>query len=457
VANAAEIVEAMRQLAPPGSQRLDDRTLSELATLTELLTATSTDAPEEYSRYLAIRDRGIDVPEGELSEWLSGKTVLVTGGTGCVGSHLVGQIARQEVARLVSVSRGLTSGWPRCSGADYVSADINSAEEIAALFADVRPDLVFHLAAQRHPGLAEVHVQRTVLTNVIGTRNVISAAEAAGVRHVVTATTGKALRPYSRELYTASKRAVEWLLASAAARGNAVYAAARFTHVVDNAIVYENLVNWCDDGVIRLHDPDTLFFAQSATESAQLLLCSGLATRPGTTPGGLWVHALRDLGWPVSLLGLAIGVLLERRASAPIYFSGHDPGYESKPFPGLYDPSTAVDVSPLLSAFEATWAEQRTSGLVDAFPLKFASSPGPGRLFARLEQACETEAEPAAIRAALDELCWSLLDATLAAVPPATLTRAVRLTEPYESSLSCDHRQMLAAIRRAAAGEERWK
>jgi len=65
---------------------------------------------------------------------------------------------------------------------------------------------VFHVAAQRDPGLAEVEVHRTVSTNVLGTRTVLTAAAEAGLPQVVCASTGKALRPYSPDMYTARSR-----------------------------------------------------------------------------------------------------------------------------------------------------------------------------------------------------------------------------------------------------------
>jgi hypothetical protein len=71
-----------------------------------------------------------------------------------------------------------------------------------------------------------------------------------------------------------------------------------------------------------------------------------------------------------------------------------------------------------------------------------------------LEDVCARTQEPAATRAALDDLSWSLLDATLEAVPRRTLVRAARLTAPHRADLSAEHRRMLAAIEHyAAVGE----
>jgi hypothetical protein len=287
VATVSEIISAMREAAPAGQRRLDDPVLGELRSLTQALIAARPEADEEYARFLALSQRGIGVPGDELAAWLGGKTILVTGGTGCIGSTLMAQLAKWHPRRLVSVSRGLTDGWPRLDGAEYAHADIRDQASLAAVFGQVRPDLVFHLAAQRDPGLAEQEVHRTVATNVLGTGHVIRAAEESGASQLVFASTGKALRPYSREVYTASKRAAEWLVARAACSGRARYSAARFTHVVDNSIIRQRLLGWSEAGVIRLHATDIMFYAQSALESAQLLLCAGLDARPD----GLWVQA----------------------------------------------------------------------------------------------------------------------------------------------------------------------
>jgi hypothetical protein len=195
--------------------------------------------------------------------------------------------------------------------------------------------------------------------------------------------------------------------------------------------------------VIRLHGPSVGFYAQSGLESAQLMLCAGLGGRQGS----LRIYTISDLGWPVSLLDLAIGTLLQAESSSPIYFSGYDAGYESVAFPGLYDPATAGDVSPLLSAFEAVFTESDYKRGVDACTATHDFGQVSEDTLARLELASEAGSE-GPLRAVLDELSWQLLDATLAALPHQTLVRAAQLTEPHEAGLSCDHRNMLVAIRR---------
>jgi nucleoside-diphosphate-sugar epimerase len=437
-----ETIAAMRAAVPAGQWRLDEVGLRRLRELTQSLVEAKAGDIGERDRFLAIGQRGLCLPEGKLADWLRGANVLVTGGTGCIGSALMKQLAARRPGRLASVSRGVTDAWPRQAGAEYLHADIRDRRALDKLMAEVRPDLVFHLAAQRDPALAEVEVHRTVSTNILGTRNVLAAAAEAGVPQVVCSSTGKALRPYSPDVYAASKRAAEWVGSCVAAGGEMLCAAARFTHVVDNSLIYQQLLGWAEGGVIRLHSADITFYVQSALESAQLLLVAGLGSQPGQFP----VHAITDLGWPVSLLDLALGVLVRTGSAAPIYFSGYDPGYEEVPFPGLYDPATAGDVSPLMNAFEAAAASQSPCPRVDAFRLEMAPAPRAAKLLAALDETCARTQDRAAVRSRLDELSWSLLEATLQAAPRPALARATALAHPHQGALSPDFRRILEVM-----------
>jgi nucleoside-diphosphate-sugar epimerase len=447
VSRVSEIIETMVHAVPAGQEHLDADQFTALRELTRSLIAAKPEAAGEYARFLGIRRRGLCLPEADLTERLRGATVLVTGGTGCIGATLMAQLAAREPGRLVSLSRGATAGWPRLDSAEYLHGDIRDRRTMDELIARVRPDVIFHVAAQRSPALAEVEVHRTVTTNVLGSRNVLAAAAEAGVPQVVCASTGKALRPYSPETYTASKRAAEWIASSVAASSEMLCSACRFTHVIDNSIVYSRLLDWAEGGVVRLHGPGIAFYAQSALESAQLLLLAFL----GACPGEFRVHAITDLDWPVSLLDLAIGVLSRTGSDSPIYFSGYDPGYEEIPFPGLYDPATAGDVSPMLNAFEAAAAVSSPCPQVDAFRLDIAPDPVPPKLLAALEAVCERTQDPRAVRQALDELSWSLLDATLSAAARPALARSARLACQHEHALTPAHRRMMEAIRANAA------
>ena len=436
--------------APPGQARLDEAALVALRAATRSLHAARPAAARELARFLAIADRNLCLPTDPLARWLDGAHLLVTGGSGCIGAALLDELAKYRPARVVSVSRGVTPVRPRPGGTEYLHADIRDRKALERLVARVRPDVIFHLAAQRDPSLAEVDVHRTVTTNILGTRNVLAAAAAAEVTQVVCASTGKALRPYSPDVYAASKRAAEWVASQASAERDLVVTAARFTHVVDNSLIHRRLERWAADGaVVRLHSPDAAFYAQSAAESAQLLLLAGL----GGWRGQYLVHAITDLGWPVSLLDLALGVLARAGSGAPIYFTGYERGYEEVPFPGLYDPATAGEVSPLLNALEAARASKLAGLPIDAVPLQVAPDPaagtGPGRPGGSLrpDQGARRDPGPAG----RDVLVPA--EATLGAQPRPALVRAAALADQHRGLLDMDQERILAAIQDAAAAQ----
>jgi hypothetical protein len=277
---------------------------------------------------------------------------------------------------------------------------------------------------------------------VLGTRNVLLAAAQAGVPQVVCASTGKALRPYSPDIYTASKRAAEWVSAGVAARSDVTISASRFTHVLDNSIICRRLQAWALDGdAVRLHSPDIVFYVQSARESAHLLLLAAL----GAKQGEYRINAISDLGWPVSLLDVTLGVLDEAGSASPVYFSGYDKGYEEVAFPGLYDPLTAGDVSPLINAFEAAVLTDTPSPRVDTFAPGLVPERRSFKMLAALDAACQRTRDPDVIRAALDELSWAILGEALRAAPARALERSAALTRRH-GPLSPVHQRVLEAI-----------
>jgi NADP-dependent 3-hydroxy acid dehydrogenase YdfG len=433
---------------PKGRAELDYEELRILSKLTRRLIGERQDAAAEYRRFKAIAQRTLDLPAEATRAWIEGRTVLVTGGTGCIGTLVAEQVAANAPGRLVCVARGVTKRSRNVEGAEYKHVDVCDMEGLRALFAGTRPDVVIHLAAQRDPGLAEVEVHRTLMTNVFGTRNVLAASAEQNVPDVVITSTGKALRPYSPDVYAASKRVAEWLSARAAAESGKTQgtriSATRFTHVVDNSIIAQRLRRWCDSGVIRLHGAHIEFYVQSGIEAAQLLLAAGLDAAPNV----LRINALRDLSWPVGLLEVALGTLAETDSASPIYICGHEDGYESTPFPALYDPVTAGDVSPLINAFEAPAVRPGICDAVDRFdaPALREDQEVLDRL-QRLEKLCAQTTEPEALRSEFDALSRALLEATLRDLPDAAVARALHFADRTPHPLAPTHAPVVAALR----------
>jgi nucleoside-diphosphate-sugar epimerase len=450
----------LKAAAPAGTERLTGDQIDRLRVLTRELLEVKPQAPAEYRRFEGVRRRGIALPGQELAARLEGRVVLVTGGTGCIGRVLLRELLPYRPARVVSVSRGRTplpdpAAWPALAAVEFVHGDVRHRAGLDELFDEVRPDVVFHVAAQRDPGLAEAEVRRTVATNIFGTLNVARAAARVGAGTVVCASTGKALRPYSPDVYAASKRVGEWALARTAAACDLRVSASRFTHVVDNSIVGARLRAWCArDEPIRLHGAEIGFYIQSALESAQLLLCGLVDAQPGQ----LRINALRDLDWPASLLEVALGAIAQTGSNSPIYIAGYDEGYEEQAFPGLYDPMTAGDVSPLINVFEAPGAKAASAEQADTFvPAVLGGDHAALGALAGLEAACAASTGPGGapevceqeVRARLDEVSWALLEATVAEIPAPARARVVRLAERSVAALAPGHphHRFLATLR----------
>lgn len=421
----ATIVAEMRHTAPPGQDSLDPYTYERLRVLTGTLLAVDGDqALSEYERFNGVQQRGLELQTDRLREQLLGKTILVTGGTGCIGTALLEEFRQFNPGRVISVSRGITTPRYEVPGTEYVHTDLRDKGGLEDIFEKTKPDIVYHLAAQHDPSLAETAVAHTLSTNITGTRNVIEAARKAGTPQVVYASTGKALRPYTPDTYAASKKASEWLMAEAAAAGDIVGSGVRFTHVVNNSIIHKRLQNWiATDSPIRLHGSDILFYTQSAKEAAHLLLNSGLEAERGAFN----VQAIRDLEWPVNLVDLALGAVAKANTLTPIYFCGFESGYEEQSHPALYDPMFAGETSPLINALEAPQTEPSAAcPQIDAFPFEMTTDAILRERLQVLEEACSLGAPDEVLHWAKNALSWAMLATRLRSVPTTILERTAQ-------------------------------
>jgi nucleoside-diphosphate-sugar epimerase len=351
-AYASDVVMAMQQVLPPGVDcTAQTETLGKLQGLTSKLIDCYRSAGKlADDPFGDMRDRQIHLHEAEISSLITGRRVLVTGGAGCVGRVLLRALQRLRPSRLVCVDRAPALGAEFGPNVVHHRLDVRNAAGLGSVFELERPNVVFHLAAQRDPGLAERLVHETLSTNIIGCANVIDACEEYGAEVCVFSSTGKASRYLTLETYAASKKFAEWQFQVAARTGRTRYAVARFTHVLDNSLVCGQLDAAIAGGVVvGVHAPGRMIVAQNANEATHLLLNASIFASNGRLP----LLVVRNLGWPIETLEIALYRLVQSGSSIPVRFLGIPPGYAEDFFRGQVDWRFRMDLHTLLNVLES--------------------------------------------------------------------------------------------------------
>jgi FlaA1/EpsC-like NDP-sugar epimerase len=238
---------------------------------------------------------------------LEGRTVLVTGAGGSIGSEIARQVLEFDPAALILLDRDeihlhdLLTGLQEEDRIAVTLADIRDGGHVAEIFRRHQPDVVFHAAAHKHLPILESHPREAVLTNVLGTWNVAEAAVAVGTERFVFISTDKAVRPSS--VMGASKRLAEQVIWSLSGRGCA-FSAVRFGNVLGSrgGVVQTFLKQVADGGPVTVTDPGMARYFMSIEESVQLVLQASALSRGGE------VFTL-EMGEPVKIMDLAREVI----------------------------------------------------------------------------------------------------------------------------------------------------
>ncbi len=344
-----EIITQIWEMMPIGSSESSDPTI--LAKLTELTNALIDITGREELKinpFAEVAERNIHLYKSQIATILQDKVVLITGGAGFVGTHLIDRLAQFGVKRIVSID--MESG---CSSQEDISivhyqTDIRNYRALQQIFEIEQPNVVFHLAAQRLPGLAETQVYQTISTNIFGTDNIIKLCEEHNVEACIFSSTGKASRYYTPDVYAGSKKIAEWLFSDRLAEKKCLYGIVRFTHVIENSPISAELDRRVADGLVSLHAPDRFTYAQNVTESTCLLLNALTMLERGTAK----LFAVKNLGWPVNTLNIALHKIVVAGGNIPLYFKGVPKGYEQHMFMGHLDLSGEKGIIPMLNVLE---------------------------------------------------------------------------------------------------------
>lgn len=267
----------------------------------------------------------------QTAGYISGETVLVTGGGGSIGSELARQIARLAPANLVLMGKGENSVYeieqeliqeeglvPTC-----IVGDIRDRQSIDSMFQSARPSVVFHAAAHKHVPLMQNNVVEAIKNNILGTQLVAEAAVRHGVKKFVYISTDKAVNPSS--VMGATKRVGEMIVRSLAERSETEFAIVRFGNVLGSrgSLVPMLKKQILRGGPVRLTHPDMTRYFMTIPEAVQLIMQAGAM-------GGNGELFILDMGDPVKIVDLARD-LIRLHGLAPgddieIQFTGVRPG-----------------------------------------------------------------------------------------------------------------------------------
>jgi dTDP-glucose 4,6-dehydratase len=283
--------------------------------------------------------RPADIDADSIAGYITGKRVLVTGAGGSIGSELCRQLARFEPAALLKLDRdesGLHGvqlsihGRALLDGDDLLLADIRDRERIFEVFEQSQPDVVFHAAALKHLPLLEAAPQEGWKTNVVGTQNILDAAEHIGVTHFVNVSTDKAANPTSVLGYT--KRLTERLTAQKGVEAPGTYVSVRFGNVLGSrgSVLPAFREQAQRGGPITVTHPDITRYFMLVEEAALLVVNAGAIGRDGEI-------LVLDMGEPIKIVDVAQRFADQHHPPLEIVFTGLRPGEK------LHEDLVAVD------------------------------------------------------------------------------------------------------------------
>jgi FlaA1/EpsC-like NDP-sugar epimerase len=249
----------------------------------------------------------------ELNTYFEGKTILVTGAGGSIGSELCRQIIRFSPKRLLLVGHGENSIYliHRELQAAYgdtvelvpIIADIQDRNLIFDIMATYQPNVVYHTAAHKHVPLMEYNPHEAVKNNIFGTKNVAEAAKAANVEKFVMISTDKAVNPPN--VMGATKRVAEMIVTGLNESGKTQFAAVRFGNVLGSrgsvVPVFEDQVK--KGGPVTVTDFRMTRYFMTIPEASRLVIQAGHLAKGGEI-------FILDMGKPVQILELARKVIL---------------------------------------------------------------------------------------------------------------------------------------------------
>ena len=274
----------------------------------------------------------IQINTEEVLGYVSGKTVLVTGGGGSIGSELCRQIAAHNPQKLIildiyennayDIQQELVRKYPKLDLIVLI-ASVRNKNRMNQIFETYRPDIVYHAAAHKHVPLMEDSPNEAVKNNVMGTYRTALAADKYGTEKFVLISTDKAVNPTN--VMGASKRICEMIIQMMNQKSKTNFVAVRFGNVLgsNGSVIPLFKQQIAEGGPVTVTDPNIIRYFMTIPEAVSLVLQAGAYAKGGE------IFVL-NMGEPVKILDLAVNLIklsgLRPGTDIEIKFTGLRPG-----------------------------------------------------------------------------------------------------------------------------------
>lgn len=261
----------------------------------------------------------IEINTEEVLNYVCGKTVMVTGGGGSIGSELCRQIASHNPKQLIivdiyennayEIQQELIRKYPNLNLVVLI-ASVRNNLRINTIFEKYKPEIVYHAAAHKHVPLMEVSPNEAIKNNVMGTFKTAQAAAKNGVKKFVLISTDKAVNPTN--VMGASKRICEMVVQYMNEKSDTNFVAVRFGNVLgsNGSVIPLFKKQIAEGGPVTVTHPDIIRYFMTIPEAVSLVLQAGAFAKGGE------IFVL-DMGKPVKIVDLATNL---------IKLSGYKPG-----------------------------------------------------------------------------------------------------------------------------------
>ncbi|MGW8424543.1 polysaccharide biosynthesis protein [Peribacillus simplex] len=250
----------------------------------------------------------VELDINSISEYVTGKTILVTGAGGSIGSEICRQICRFSPKKIVLLGHGENSIYQidmelRRLYSNQIEvipviADIQDRERIFEVMDTHRPEVVYHAAAHKHVPLMEYNPREAVKNNILGTKNVAEAADTYGIYTFVMISSDKAVNPTN--VMGSTKRVAEMVIQQLDKQSTTKFVAVRFGNVLGSrgSVIPLFKKQIQSGGPVTVTHPDMTRYFMTIPEASRLVIQAGSLARGGE------IFVL-DMGEPVKIVNLA--------------------------------------------------------------------------------------------------------------------------------------------------------